>query len=142
MEIIILARNKKGYGDLSELITLARRRSEKGQYRLSLDDIATPASGCEHLKNLPDCLCIFKPDYGIDAGLLHEQTAQLLPVFAGRLWLGLGLRYRHADAQHLATLKRAARQLSIRTVAIGQVEMNRRYRQPLHDTLRSEGAHV
>src|SRR3546814_3911309 len=60
MEIIILARNKKGYGDLSELITLARRRSEKGQYRLSLDDIATPASGCEHLQNLPDCLCIFK----------------------------------------------------------------------------------
>src|SRR3546814_18825009 len=88
-----------------------------------------------HLKNLPDCLCIFKPDYGIDAGLLHEQTAQLLPVFAGRLWLGLGLRYRHADAQHLATLKRAARQLSIRTVAIGQVELHSRSRHPLPDPL-------
>src|SRR3546814_20372115 len=33
MEIIILARNKKVYGDLSELITLASRRSEKGTYR-------------------------------------------------------------------------------------------------------------
>ncbi len=135
MEVIILARNKTGYGDLSELITLARRRSEKGQYRLSLEDIASPAPGCEHLKNLPDCLCIFKPDYGIDPQLLHEQAARLLHVFAGRLWLGLGLRYQHADAQHLATLEWAARHFSIRLVATGQVEMHRRSRQPLHDTL-------
>src|SRR5690606_25777523 len=39
VEIIVLARNRNGYGDLSELITLARRRSEKGQYQLTLDDI-------------------------------------------------------------------------------------------------------
>ncbi|HWK70209.1 MAG TPA: error-prone DNA polymerase [Burkholderiaceae bacterium] len=135
MEIIVLARNKKGYGDLSELITLARRRSEKGRYRLSLDDIASPPSGCEHLKDLPDCLCILKPDYGAEAGLVRDQATRLLRVFAGRLWMGLGLLHRHADALHLATLQATARRLSIRLVAIGQVEMHRRSRQPLHDTL-------
>ncbi|MGB3288939.1 MAG: error-prone DNA polymerase [Burkholderiaceae bacterium] len=135
MEIIILARNKKGYGDLSELITLARRRSEKGRYRLSLEDIAAPPSGYEHLRNLPDCLCIFKPAYGAPAELLHEQAARLLHLFAGRLWMGLGLLHRHADAQHLAALRAAAQPLAIRLVAIGQVEMHRRSRQPLHDTL-------
>src|SRR5690606_22795759 len=49
IQIIVLARNKKGYGDLSELITLARRRSQKGEYRLSLQDIEHPPSGYEHL---------------------------------------------------------------------------------------------
>jgi len=135
MEIIILARNKTGYGDLSELITLARRRSERGRYRLSLADIASPPSGFEHLKNLPDCLCILKPSYGISPDLLHEQAALLLRIFAGRLWLGLDLRHQHADAQHLATLKWAAGHFSVRLVATGQVEMHRRSRQPLHDTL-------
>src|SRR5690606_34733466 len=74
-------------------------------------------------------------DYGAEAGLVREQATRLLRVFAGRLWMGLGLLHRHADALHLATLQATARRLSIRLVAIGQVEMHRRSRQPLHDTL-------
>lgn len=33
--LILLARNREGYGNLSELITLARTRAPKGEYRLS-----------------------------------------------------------------------------------------------------------
>ncbi|NGM87980.1 error-prone DNA polymerase [Parapusillimonas sp. SGNA-6] len=135
IHIIVLARNRQGYGDLSELITLARRRSQKGEYRLSLDDIVQPPPGYEHLAHLPDCLVIFKPAYGIEAAVLDEQLPPLLRAFPGRLWLGLGLHHRHADARHLAVLDDAARRFDVRLLATGQVEMHTRSRQPLHDTL-------
>lgn len=40
--LILLARNREGYGNLSELITLARTRSAKGTYRLSPRDLEAP----------------------------------------------------------------------------------------------------
>lgn len=135
MEIIVLARNKQGYGDLSELITLARRRSGKGQYSLSLLDIAQPPPDHRHLRGLPDCLAIFKPGYSMDPALLHEQLGRLKQAFPGRLWLGLGLRHRHADAAHQAMLEHAGLQFSLPLAAIGEVQMHRRSRQPLHDAL-------
>lgn len=135
LHIIVLARNKKGYGDLSELITLARRRSQKGEYQLSLDDIVQPPPGYEHLAQLPDCLVIFKPAYGIEPAVLDEQLPPLLRAFPGRLWLGLGLHHDHADAQHLAVLDQASRRFDVKLLATGQVEMHTRSRQPLHDTL-------
>jgi error-prone DNA polymerase len=135
LEIIVLARNRTGYGDLSELITLARSRRPKGHYDLSLDDILDPKPGWQHLQGLPDCLVIFKPAYGLDAGLLQAQIETLLAVFPRRLWLGLTLHHSHDDARHRAQLEQAARTHGIRLVATGQVEMHRRSRQPLHDTL-------
>ena len=40
--LILLAQNREGYGNLSELITLARTRADKGSYRLTPDDLAAP----------------------------------------------------------------------------------------------------
>ena len=37
--LIVLAKSRKGYGDLCELITLARSRSPKGEYRLFIADL-------------------------------------------------------------------------------------------------------
>jgi error-prone DNA polymerase len=37
-KIILLAKNRQGYGQLCQIISLARRRSKKGQYRLTLSD--------------------------------------------------------------------------------------------------------
>jgi error-prone DNA polymerase len=84
---------------------------------------------------LPDCLIIFKPEYGVASHALDTQIESLLPVFAGRIWLGLCLHHRYDDAGHLATLTRAAQRYPIKLVATGQVEMHRRSRQPLHDAL-------
>src|SRR5690606_26078808 len=108
MNIIILARNLNGYGNLSELITLARRSSKKGQYQLSLQDILTPPTGHEHLRHMPDCLVIFKPDYGVRAAELNASIPLLQQAFPGRLWLGLSLHHSHTDAQHQAYLQTAA----------------------------------
>ena len=37
--LVLIARHREGYGDLCELITLARLRCAKGEYRLSVRDI-------------------------------------------------------------------------------------------------------
>ena len=135
IQVIALACNLNGYGNLSELITLARRRSPKGEYQLSLADLSAPPSGLEHLRGLPDCLLIYKPDYGIAAETLNAQLAALYKLFLQRLWLGVALHYEATDARHLAGLQAAGQTHRIPLVALGGVEMHRRSRQPLHDTL-------
>ena len=71
--LIALACNREGYGNLCELITLARTRTEKGSYRLLPADFTDPDSSYAHLRNLPDCLLILAPDYGISAEKLVTQ---------------------------------------------------------------------
>jgi DNA polymerase III alpha subunit len=41
-DLLILAMNRNGYGNLSELITVARRSAEKGTYLVRPRDIAAP----------------------------------------------------------------------------------------------------
>ena len=41
LRLVCLAMNHNGYGNLCELITLARQRAEKGAYRLSRPDFET-----------------------------------------------------------------------------------------------------
>jgi DNA polymerase III alpha subunit len=41
--LIALAQNREGYGNLAELITLGRTRAQKGSYLLHADDLAAPA---------------------------------------------------------------------------------------------------
>ncbi|MEO6984371.1 MAG: error-prone DNA polymerase [Paralcaligenes sp.] len=134
-EIIILACNRNGYGNLSELITLARAHSVKGNYFLSLSDLLEARGPLAHLKNLPDCLVIFKPDSHLHPPAWSMLLEPLLNPFKGRLWLGLTRHHHHDDAPRCAGLQQQALHLGIPLVAAGGVEMHRRSRQPLHDTL-------
>lgn len=43
--LILLAQNREGYGNLSELITLGRMRAAKGEYLLTPHDISKPGKG-------------------------------------------------------------------------------------------------
>ena len=40
MKLVLLAQNRAGYGNLCAIITLARRRAEKGRYHLTRGDLA------------------------------------------------------------------------------------------------------
>ncbi|MCI2808759.1 error-prone DNA polymerase [Eoetvoesiella caeni] len=136
LQIIALASNVDGYGNLSEFITLVRMRSpQKGQYTLEPDQLYNPGSGYQHLCGLPNCQVILVPEYGIGSGMLRRQIGLVQPAFPGRLWLGLGLQHRHNDAQHLATIQQAGQTHGLPITAIGQAEMHSRSRQPMHDTL-------
>ncbi|WP_454674311.1 error-prone DNA polymerase [Achromobacter pestifer] len=133
--LTLLAQTREGYGNLSELITLARTRAPKGEYRLAPEDFTDPPDGYSHLRQLPECLAILTPIYGTDADRMAEQARWLARVFPHRAWVGLNLLYRSRDDLHRAAVEYAANTAELPIVAVGQVQMHVRSRKPLHDTL-------
>ncbi|ABO55010.1 error-prone DNA polymerase [Burkholderia vietnamiensis] len=137
VSLIALAQNREGYGNLCELITLARTREgvEKGSYRLTPRDLDHPEAPFEHLRGLPDCLVIVEAEYGAADERLIAQADWARTVFPGRAWLGLCLLHRSRDDEHEDAVRWAARETGLRMVALGGVEMHVRSRKPLHDAL-------
>lgn len=135
LDLTLLAQTREGYGNLSELITLARTRAPKGEYQLAPEDLTHPPAGHAHLRHLPECLAILNPAYGTDADRMAEQARWLARVFPHRAWVGLTLLHRSRDDLHRAAVEHAAQAAELPIVALGQVQMHLRSRKPLHDTL-------
>jgi len=139
LSFVALATNRNGYGNLCELITIARNRVAKGSYLLTPADLASPPPAFAHLKGLPDCLLILLPHYPAhqpdDVDRLHAQAAWMEATFAGRVWMGLNLLQRAFDEAHRISIDEVALQHHMRVVAVGHVCMHVRSRKPLHDTL-------
>ena len=78
--LLLLARNRAGYGDLGELITLARLRCAKGEYRLTVRDLDAPPADPQHLRGLrglrglPDCHALLIPRRTDDEPTLRAQA--------------------------------------------------------------------
>ena len=125
LSLVLLAQNRNGYGNLSELITIARTRSEKGTYLLTPADFAAPPPALAHLKGLPDCLAILLPAYpghdAADVDRLHAQAAWMAATFPGRAWIGLNLLHRAFDDAHRATIEEVAWQHALPITALGHV---------------------
>jgi error-prone DNA polymerase len=133
--LIILAQNREGYGNLSELITLARTRSQKGTYVLTPRDFTAPDRDCAHLCGLPGCLVILAPAYCVSADRLALQAAWLAQAFPQRAWMALNLLHKACDEQHRAVVQQTAHDHALPVVATGDVCMHVRSRKPLQDTL-------
>ncbi len=76
--VVLLAANRRGYGQLCTLITDGRRAASKGEYRLSRANLA---------EGLDDCLLLWIPDF-------HSQPVDghwLASIFPGRAWIALAL---------------------------------------------------
>lgn len=135
LTLVLLAQNREGYGNLSELITLGRSRAPKGEYRLFTDDIAAPGPAHAHLRGMADCLAILAPPDGLDPRVLARQAGWLARTFPGRAWVGLTLLHHARDDLHRAAVQQAAQASGLPVVALGRVQMHLRSRKPLHDTL-------
>lgn len=135
LTLIALVMNREGYGNLCELITLARSRAEKGEYHLTLTDFTHPEDQYHHLRTLPDCLLLLAPDYGISAAQLHRQAKWLKSTFGARAYLALSLLYRGRDEQHKLIVMQTSAMHSLDVVATGDVCMHIRSRKPLQDVL-------
>ena len=64
MRLVVLAATRRGYGNLSQWITLARRRAQKGHYEARAGDLQGWATTLPHLAGLPDCLVMLLPTVG------------------------------------------------------------------------------
>ena len=123
VKLVLLAPDKTAYHQLSALITLARRRSDKGKYRLSISDLNLFGKGC---------LAIWLPS---NSPATTEQGEILKALLPDRLWLGV-TRTLAADEQHHYLCRYTlARQLDIPMVACGDIHMHTAARKPLQDAL-------
>lgn len=133
--VIILAMNKNGYGNLCELITVGRMRAEKGEYLIAPKDIASPTGDLAPLRGMPDCQLILAPTYSIDAETLARQAAWLMHTVPGRARIALTLHCRARDRQHKELIYRVAQEYALPVVATGDVCMHVRSYKPVQDTM-------
>ncbi len=135
LRLVALAMDRDGYGNLCELITLARSRAEKGSYLLGVDDFSTPPATLSHLQGLPGCLMLLAPDYCGEAERLQRQAAWMRTTFGERARLALTLLYRGRDEQHKAAVLQAAAAHGLQVAATGDVCMHLRSRKRLQDVM-------
>src|SRR6266487_514156 len=120
--LVLLATDREGYGNLSDLITRGRRRTKKGGYSLCWGDLDG---------GLPGCLVLLAPHEKRDAG--HARC--LAERFAGRAWIAAELLQGPDDRARLAGLRELSKVCGLPLVAAGDVHMHVRSRKALQDTL-------
>ncbi len=122
LRFVLLATNRRGYGNLSELITRGRRNARKGEYRLSRGDLDA---------GIPHCLALWLPP----AQARAEDALWLAQRFPARSWIAIELLARGGDRERLRALQELGRQTGLPCVASGDVHMHSRGRRALQDTL-------
>jgi error-prone DNA polymerase len=126
--LVVLASNLNGYGNLCEFITGLRRTSEKkGTYHLSLGNI----QGAD----LVDCLVVVSPDRSSTQAQLLGIGRWALRNFLGRCWMGVEQLRSLDDEIWLHKLRQVSEATAIRLVAVGDVHMHVRSRKPLQDVM-------
>ncbi|MEX2469280.1 MAG: error-prone DNA polymerase [Pseudohongiellaceae bacterium] len=125
--LVLLAQNRSGYGELSHLISCARRDSPKGSYRLDRALLE---------KELPgQCLALWLPDTAHPPERLACQAVALKRLFGKRLWLGVALLLCGDDRRRLQRLARLGGHYGIPLCAAGGAYMHAPRRRVLQDTL-------
>ncbi|MFZ9478877.1 MAG: PHP domain-containing protein, partial [Steroidobacteraceae bacterium] len=130
LPLVILATDRRGYGQLCRLITRGRRAAAKGSYRLTRADV---------LELIPaaHCLVLWAPRPAqvrqittarADAGWLQRH-------FAGSAWIAVELLRDGTERAHLALLQSIGADSALPLVAAGGVCMHVRARRRLHDAL-------
>ena len=133
--LVLLAQTRRGYGNLSQWITVARRRAEKGSYIAFASDVEGRVPHAPFLAGLPDCLALLVPHPGQTFELLFAQALWLKTWFQERAFIAIELLHRGADEQLLDTVQRVAALAGLALVAAGDVLMHVRSRKPLQDVL-------
>ncbi|HEY6864929.1 MAG TPA: error-prone DNA polymerase [Burkholderiales bacterium] len=118
-KLVILATDREGYGELCQLVTLGRRRKEKGSYSLAWSDLDG---------GMPGCLALLVSENEEHARALAERLRD-------RAWIAAELLCGPDDRAQLARLRALARASGLPLVAAGDVHMHVRSRRPLQDTL-------
>jgi error-prone DNA polymerase len=124
IRLVVLAPNRRAYGDLATLISTARRNADKGSYRLHRDLLGQSLAAS-------DCLALWLAGAAPDLAA----GAWLRSTLGRRLWLAVELFRSGHDRRILERALAAARILDLPAVACGDVHMHVAARRPLQDTL-------
>ena len=129
LKLVLLAETLAGYQRLCQLITLARRRAEKGSYRSLPEDFEGTNEGL---------LALWIPGGKPAPDEAHWAKAR----FPQRTWLAVELHRGPDDTGRLHSLQQLARELDIPAVASGDVHMHVRNRRALQDTMTAIRLHT
>jgi error-prone DNA polymerase len=119
--LVLLAQNKQGYVALCRMLTAARMRAKKGQYRMLREDVV----------DTDGLLALWPPDDAVDDG----DGEWLKHVFPQRAWIAVELHRGPDDTATMAMLTALGERLGLPLVASGDVHMHVRSRRKLQDVL-------
>lgn len=122
MDWIALPTDKPAYQRLSQLLTLGKRRAEKGGCDLDLADLTRVAKGMILIALPPDQSAV-------------DTITRMQRRFPGHVFTGAVPRYDGTDQAWFATCADLALRASAPMVAVGDVLMHRASRRPLADVL-------
>jgi error-prone DNA polymerase len=126
-KIVLLAPDRPSYGALCTLITLARRRCPKGQYRLTLQDLSPARTG--------RCLALWFPDRTMPLPTQGTWGEALKAAFPERLWLALAAFDEGDDLSRYRDALTLSQRLQVPLTAAGDVRLVTPEDKPLQDVL-------
>ncbi|MBC52864.1 MAG: error-prone DNA polymerase [Gammaproteobacteria bacterium] len=139
LQLVLLARSRRGYGQMCTLISEARGAASKGEYLLTRSMLEAFDGD--------DCLALWLPPgqtrYGLQAmpsasAFVARYAADLQwlgGLFPGRLWISAQLFLDADDREKLTALQALAAHTGLPICASGGVQMHHPQRRPLRDTL-------
>ncbi len=128
---IALPRDRESYKRLTRVLTLGKRRADKGQCHLYTKDM-TPA--CKGM------ILIALPQGSLDEAVL--EIRKMARQFPHHVFLGAAPRYDGSDQAYLRACAQAAQRTATPMVAVGDVLMHRASRRQLADVLTCMREHV
>ncbi len=128
---VALPRDRAAYQQLTRLLTLGKRRAEKGGCHLKLKDMLDACTGM---------ILIGLPQNGLNDATAHIQMVRRR--FPGHVFLGAAPRYDGSDQAYLTACARLAQKTSAPMVAVGDVLMHRASRRQLADVLTCMREHI
>lgn len=126
--LVLVAMNRAGYADLCRLITVGRRRSEKGRSQVSWGEI------CDHAA---DMIALWGGERSLLTGKAEPffVAHQLREVFADRIYALLSRHRRSAETAQELRLRRRAARYQLPLAAAVEVLYHHPRRRPLQDVL-------
>ncbi|MEX0964627.1 MAG: error-prone DNA polymerase [Pseudohongiellaceae bacterium] len=127
MRIVLLAFNRRGYGELSHLISCARRRADKGEYRIDSRLLK---------ENFPsDCALLWVPSLEQSDACIDSQAGYLRALTTDNLWIAAELLLRGQDRLKLIHLQTLGQRFGVPVCAAGGVYMHEAGRRIVQDTV-------
>lgn len=128
VHVVLLAKSRTGYGQICNLITIGRRRADKGTYQLSLHDLTI---------GLNECLALWFPAAHNEAARQAAPAIgqKLQAVFREKLWICVEI---FPDGREITRYEQAfalSKGLQLPLVAAGDVHMHHPDRKALQDVV-------
>jgi error-prone DNA polymerase len=133
--LVLLAQTRRGYGNLSHWISVARRRAPKGHYLAHPGDLEGKAPNAATLAGLPECLALLVPSTGQTFEEVFAHAMWLKRWFQDRAGIALELFRRSGEGELRDVVRRVAGFTDLPILAAGDVLMHVRSRKPLQDAL-------